>query len=464
MKDFSLSNIFSWAFVAIIAFSHLASAQLPASCSIPGTLIVSDADDPVTQQLDIQSISIAEPFFGDGSQKLVFDLKVQSLPSLPVASWNVFFTGQDNVTRFVQMSTLAGGNPQFRYGTVTSLIGLPVFNYEGSIQGNYSSDGNIVFYLDKSAAGNLSTGQTISVSAKTYIKPLLDLVEIDNTPIANYTVTGNAGCTPYKFYAWGQNGDVPVTNDYTRNQTSDFAVWRPDNGVWYTSDSVTSEINGVLFGSGASGDIPVPGNYDNDGKGDFAVYRPSTGVFYILKTETNSYEFVVLGKPEDIPFSGDFDGDRVDDIVLFRPETGNWIIRNGQDASVRTIRFGASEDRPAVGDYDGDRKADIAVFRPSNGAWYIQQSSDNSIWGVQFGAGTDTIVPADYDGDEKTDIAVWRPETGNWFVLQSGDGAVTGIGWGASTDRVQPGDYNGNGRSDFAVWRPENGVWYVYFN
>lgn len=462
MKNFKLLKIFGWAFV-ILTFSQIAAAQLPKSCSIPGNLVLSDPNDPVTAQLDIQSVSIAEPYFSDGSQKLAFTLKVQNLSPVPVASWNVIFTGPDGIVRFVQMSTLAG-NPQFRYGTISSLVGIPLFNYSGDVQGGFTSDGNITFYLDKNLAGNLSTGQIISVGARTYIKPLLDLVEVDNAGAANYTVLGNNGCTPYKFYAFGQNGDVPVTNDYTRNNTNDFAVWRPNNGVWYTSDSITSEFNGVLFGSGASGDVPIPGDYDNDGRGDFAVYRRSTGVFYILKTETNSYEFVVLGTAEDIPFSGDFDGDGIDDPAVFRPETGTWMMRGSLDSSMRSVQFGASEDRPAVGDYDGDRKADIAVFRPSTGAWYILQSGDGAVRGVQFGVGTDQIVPADFDGDQKTDIAVWRPETGSWFVLRSSDGTVTGAAWGASSDRVQPGDYNGNGRADFAVWRPENGYWYVYFN
>ena len=462
MKNFKSLKIFGWAFV-ILAFSQIATAQLPQSCSIPGTLVVSDSTNPVTAQLDIQSVSVAEPYFSDGSQKLVFTLKVQNLSPLPASSWNVFFTGPDNVIRFVQMSTLLG-NPQYRYGTVSSLAGIPLFNYSGNIQGGFTNDGNITFYMDKNLAGNLSNGQTIAVSARTYIKPLLDLVEVDEAGAANYTIAGNGGCTPFKFLAFGQNGDVPVTNDYTRNKTNDFAVWRPANGFWYTSDSVTGEFNAVPFGSGTLGDVPVPGDYDNDGKGDFAVYRRSAGIFYIFKTETNSYDFVKLGMPEDIPFSGDFDGDRIDDVAVYRPETGTWIIRNSIDSSVTSVPFGVSEDRPVVGDYDGDRKADIAVFRPSSGVWFIRQSSDNSVIGVRYGAGTDVAVPADYDGDEKTDIAVWRPETGVWYVLQSNSGASTGVAWGATSDRVQPGDYNGNGRADYAVWRPENGVWYVFFN
>lgn len=462
MKKSKTLSIFGWV-VFVLAFAQIGSAQTPNSCAAPGNLVVSDGNNPVAQQLDIESVSVAEPFFGDGSQKLVFSLKIGNLTPLPVASWNVFFTGPDNVTRFVQMSTLLG-NPQFTHGTVTSLLGIPVFNYAGNINGTFSNDGSIVFYLDKNLAGGVSNGQSISLSGRTYIKPVLDLIEVDNTSVGNYTLSGNSNCQPYKYQPWGMNGDVPVADNYVRNENQDFAVWRPSSGVWYVTDSLNGQISSVQFGSGALGDIPAAADYDGDSKADFAVFRPSNNTFYLLKSATNSFEFVSLGTPEDIPLAGDFDGDRVDDLAVFRPADARWIIRQSLDSTLRAFNYGTSEDRPAVGDYDGDRKADVAVFRPSSGVWYIQQSGDNSTRAVRFGLGTDTIVPADYDGDKKTDVAVWRPSSGVWYVLNSNTNAATGTGWGVGSDLVQPGDYNGNGRADYAVWRPENGIWYVMFN
>lgn len=462
MKKSKMLSTFGWLFI-IFAFAQISPAQTPASCAVPGNQVVSDGNNPITEQLDIESVSVAEPFYGDNSQKLVFNLKVRNLMPLPIASWNVFFTGPDNVVRFVQMSTLVG-NPQFSYGTVTSLLGIPVFNYAGNINGTFSNDGNIIFYLDKNLSGNVTNGQSIQVSGRTYIKPVLDLIEVDNTSVGNYTLVGNAACQPYKYAAWGTNGDVPVANNYIRNENQDFAVWRPSTGIWYALDSLNGQTAAAQFGSGAEGDIPVSADYDGDERADFAVYRPSNGTFYVLKTANNSFEFNTLGTPGDIPFAGDFDGDRIDDIALFRPADARWTIRQSIDSTTRTLIYGLSEDRPAVGDYDGDRKADVAVFRPSNGVWYIQQSSDNTIRAVQFGLGTDKIVQADYDGDTKTDVAVFRPSSGSWYVLNSNTNTATGAQWGISSDLVQPGDYNGNGRSDFAVWRPENGIWYVMFN
>jgi hypothetical protein len=440
------------------------TAQTNASCFAPGNLVVSDAgSDTLLPQHDIESVRVAEPISSDNSQKLVFTLKIQKLNPLPLASWNVIFAGPDNITRFVQMSTLSG-SPQFRYGTLTSLLGIPVFNYEGNNHGTFSNDGTIGFYVDKNLVGNFSVGQTASVSARVYIKPLIDLIEVDNASASNYTFVGNENCSPFQFKQLGANGDVPVTNDYNRNSTADFAVWRPSNGLWMAVDGITSESVNFQWGNGSFGDIPVPGHYDNDGKGDFAVFRPSTGTWYIYKTETNNYQIINFGVAEDLPLSGDYDGDRIDDIAVFRPSNGVWYVLNSLDASVKIVQFGLNEDRPVSGDFDGDRRADIAVWRPSNGVWYVLRSSNNSFFAVNFGIGTDVVAAEDYDGDGKTDCAVWRPETGYWYVLRSSDLNAVAFKWGVSTDRVSPADFNGNGRADFAVWRPDTAVWYVYLN
>jgi hypothetical protein len=449
----------------IFATAMTAAAQVPATCFVPGVQVVADANNPVTAQLDLRAVSAAEPISGDGLQQVVFTLKVENLSPLPAASWNVFFVGPDGTNRFVQMSTLLG-NPQFRYGTVNSLIGIPIFNYQGNVQGTYENNGTIRFFVNKSAVGNLAPGQTISVSARTFIVGQLGvgLVGIDETDANSYAIAGNSECSTTRIAAWGLNGDIPVAADYNRNGTRDFAVWRPATGVWQTNDSLTNETNAVAWGGGSLGDIPVTGDFDGDSKADYTVYRPSVGTWYQLLSANNSVRIFQFGVAQDIPLAGDFDGDRIDDITVWRPENGLWVTLNSSDGSTRIVQFGMSEDRPQIGDFDGYRKADITVFRPSNGGWYSLLSSDNSFRGLQFGAGTDVTVPADYDGDGKTDVAVWRPENGTWYILRSQTGAFSAYQWGMSPDRVQPGDYNGNGRADYAVWRPENGVWYVQLN
>lgn len=433
-------------------------------------MIVNDSPDlSLLRYLDIEDVSVAEPVFSDGSDRIFFSIKVRGLHldlgvlTLPLRTWNVTFE-RGGTTRFVRMSNLLN-DPTFEYGTVTSLLGLPVFNVQGTAHGNYSNDGTIIISVPRSAVGSPSVGQSLNVSASTFLNTLgIGLVATDTTPTTAYQVQGSHGCNLYNFSQFGMNGDVPVSSDYNRNGTADFAVWRPNTGTWYTSDSITGAITVQDHGSGVEGDIPVTGHFDNDNKADFTVFRPSTGTWMIHSSETGTVRTVRFGMAEDIPLSGDFDGDRVDDIVVWRPSTGVWYILHTRDDSFNAMQFGMSEDRPFVGDFDGDRVSDVGVYRPSTGIWYTMTTGDYSVQGVKFGWGTDVISPADYDGDGKTDLALWRPENGVWYVLKSSTMAFSYAQWGLSTDIVQPGDYNGNGRADYAVWRPETGVWYVYHN
>lgn len=446
-------------------------AQTNASCFSPGTLVLNDSlSDAILPYHDIESVSIAEPVYGDSSQKLVFTLKVENLTpdlpvlSLPLATWNVIFTNSGGTSRYVQMSTLLG-NPTFSYGTVSNLLGIPVYNQQGNIQGTYNNNGTIVFYLNKNLIGNPAVGTQYTIAARTYVNTLgVGLVQTDETTTTTYNLVGNAGCTPFQIASWGTLGDIPVPNDYFRNGTDDFAVYRPNTGLWYVLDTVSNQYIAQPMGSGSFDDVSVPGNYDNDGIADFTVYRRATGTWYIFQTETDTVRSVQFGAEEDIPFGADYDGDQIDDLAVFRPSTGTWHILNSLDGSVRSVQFGASEDEPQIGDFDGDRRADLAVFRPSNGAWYVLLSDTDSVYALQFGMDGDTPVPSDYDGDGKTDVAVFRPENGAWYVLRSSDSQFSGFVWGLGTDIVAPGDYNGNGRADYAVFRPENGVWYAYLN
>lgn len=420
MKNRKLMYVLMLVLLSVF-FTHITSttfAQLQPSCFTPGTQVVSDANESVTTQLDIESVSAAEPFYSDGVSRLAITLKTETLSPQVAASWNVFIDTPDGAHRFVQMSNLNGG-VQFRYGTVAFLLGMPTFTYQGDVQGVFQNDGSIRFVIERSKLGNPATGQNVTLSGATYIKVLLDLVQIDSTPSNNYSLLGSDGCAPFRIAQFGANADIPVAADYNRNGTTDFAVWRPATGSWFVTDSVTGEFGGAQWGNGDLGDIPVV---------------------------------------------GDFDGDGVSDITVWRPETGVWYSLLSGDASVKITGFGMPEDIPVIGDYDGDRKSDVAIWRPSTGSWYVSRSSDGGFQGMQFGIGTDRTAQGDYDGDGKCDYAVYRPESAYWYVFRSNSQDMTVYQWGASEDKVQPGDYNGNGRADYAVWRPSNGVWYVSLN
>lgn len=227
-------------------------------------------------------------------------------------------------------------------------------------------------------------------------------------------------------------------HDFDGNLTSDVAIWRPNNGIWYIRNISAQQW-------GAEGDIPVNGRYNSDAVVDLAVWRPTEGIWYIKNIGT--YQWGTVG---DVPVPADYNGDNITDIAIWRPSNGVWYIKNISD-----YQWGQAGDVPVPGDYNGDNVTDIAVWRPSEGRWYIR-----NIGSYQWGILGDIPVPGDYDKDGKTDLAVWRPSIGYWYIQYSGGGTAS-IQWGASGDWPTPGDFNGDLVTDLAVWRPSTGYWYV---
>jgi hypothetical protein len=235
---------------------------------------------------------------------------------------------------------------------------------------------------------------------------------------------------------------------------SDFSLFRPSDGVWYSLDSSQSSARAVKWG--LDGDIPTPGDYDGDGITDRAVFRPSEGVWYILFS-AGGYTGVRWGLAGDVPVAGDYDGDGKTDAAIFRPAEGTWyILRSGGGLTV--LKWGMGGDIAVHGDYDGDAKTDIAVYRPSDGIWYILRSADGVAYS-RFGLPTDLPVQADYDGDGRHDVAIFRPSSGEWWILRSSDG-LGGARFGLSGDIPAPGDHDGDGLADLTVYRPSEGFWY----
>lgn len=491
LQSKTLAAVLLLSALLIFTLSMRTEAQTGNPCFAPGLPVINDPSgdvligDPVTTQLlsaaDIERVSIAEPYYG-GANKLVFTTKLHGLGPNGIASglltlpplmhWITFFKGPTGPTYYVEMKTGATGIPMFTYGTTVGVLDLvaPILVEAGNADMGFArADGTIQVELSKSKVGNPPVSQLYSLSASSYLVQLVGLLSLDRTSSDPYTVRGNAECNPVRSLQWGINADVPVADDYNRNGTSDFAVWRPDGGNWYILDSVTGAVRTQQLGLGTMGDIPVSADFDGDLKADLAVYRPSQGLWLIWQSANGTVRTQAFGAAEDIPSPADFDGDRIADIAVFRPSSGDWYILRTSDGAVNGTHFGMSEDRPVQGDYDGDGKDDLAIFRPSTGTWYELRSSDGAVQGVNFGVGTDVVVKGDYDGDGKFDPAVWRPTAGPfndgfWYVLKSASNTFSAFQWGLSTDRVTPGDFNGNGRSDYAVWRPSSGTWYVYQN
>src|SRR6202035_6079025 len=92
---------------------------------------------PANTQLDIQSISVAEPFDSSATaSRLYLTMQVTNLnsPLPPNAQWVIFFTPPNGTEYFVAMDTTSNpATPAFTYGHVTTLAtGNPSLTTDGT--------------------------------------------------------------------------------------------------------------------------------------------------------------------------------------------------------------------------------------------------------------------------------------------------------------------------------------------
>lgn len=272
-------------------------------------------------------------------------------------------------------------------------------------------------------------------------------------------VDGFAQATGNTLLSWDRyRAEGSKKYDFDGDMKTDFSIFRPNSGQWWTERSSTVSVVVATFGNGT--DRTTPGDFTGDGKVDIALWRPSNANWYILRSDDSTFYSVPYGTAGDIPVVGNFDADNRADNGVFRPSTGTWYVPYSFWGGNLITQFGQAGDIPVPADYDGDGYTDIAIYRPSNGQWWIKRSRDGVI-AATFGSPTDKPVVGDYTGDGRADIAIWRPSTGEWFILRSEDSSYYSVPFGISTDLPAPGDYDGDNKTDVAVFRGSAGTWYV---
>ncbi len=188
-----------------------AAPPVQSACTGTGITVVTDATGdqtgaPANSQLDIQSISIGEPFVSASTpHRLTITMKVANLNGAitPNASWTVFFTAPNGTQYFVDMNTDGtSGSPIFQYGHTTVLAtGGTQQNTDGvaDAASTYNANGAITIVIDDSMVGGLTAGNAIvNVNGKTQLQVGAAgtgvLKTIDSTSEGRYILVGNAAC------------------------------------------------------------------------------------------------------------------------------------------------------------------------------------------------------------------------------------------------------------------------------
>jgi hypothetical protein len=186
------------------------------SCGSAGVMVAADASGdqtgaPLNAAFDIRSVSIAEPYYADGSQKIVFIMKVESLSILPpLSQWRVIwnFPTTAGGQYYADMRTNESGAVSFEYGeilvtsAVVTSVGQPSKLGDADPSSSYTTDGTIRIVLPASAIGNLVPGDLIGgLIARTYAAAGSAVttfrVAADSTDDSQtYRVMGNAFCAP----------------------------------------------------------------------------------------------------------------------------------------------------------------------------------------------------------------------------------------------------------------------------
>jgi hypothetical protein len=200
------------------------AAALESACALPGITAAVDLTDggqntPLVKQVDLQSVSIAEPYM-NGAQKLVFTLQLGAGGVLPQNSqWYVIWNRPNPDANFdrdyVAMRTDISGTPSFEYGRISYPL---VYTAPAANQGNLptklgaadagvydAATGTVRITVTRASLdddSNIGAGKTLtSIEARSFLGrndslPINQNTSSDYTATGKYLVAGNDTCQP----------------------------------------------------------------------------------------------------------------------------------------------------------------------------------------------------------------------------------------------------------------------------
>lgn len=189
-------------------------------CALPGALVANDTADnapntPPSPSLDVREVYIAEPYFQDGSSKLVLTMKTGGGAPVASSQWYIIWnrtTPDANADRnYVAMKSDALGALTFEYGTV-SPPNLNVATAVGAADaGSYDpTTGTIQITIANSKVDSVHAGQSLTgIQARNFVGriggPISQTSTSDYSPEGTYTLIGNSTCRPLQ-------PDLTITN------------------------------------------------------------------------------------------------------------------------------------------------------------------------------------------------------------------------------------------------------------
>ena len=240
----------------------------PNPCTQPGVIVTTDPTGdqvgaPANSDLDIQYIGVAEPYFRDGSQKLVFTMKVANLSTiLPNRQWKIIWNFTGGPRYYVGMNSDATGKVTYDYGTVADTTNMPTSDGPADA-GSYTASGLIQITISNSKIGNPKPGNTLGVlDGRTFAGQgnvtVTKAAAADSTNDVAYTLVGNSFCkipTPTEVYGSGSLVSataVKFSMDVKQNLTGTFSYQDRPNNVGFNTKSFSSFSSSGAVGNGCA--------------------------------------------------------------------------------------------------------------------------------------------------------------------------------------------------------------------